>query len=121
MTTTSADEVDAAVDRFDAAFGSQDIDAVMAAMTHDCIFEGTAPPDGSRSVGQDAVREAFASFFASTPDARFETEARFRSGDRVVVQWVFHWGGTESGHVRGVDLFRIRDGLVAEKVSYVKG
>ncbi len=25
------------------------------------------------------------------------------------------------GHVRGVDVFRVRDGKVAEKLSYVKG
>ena len=33
--------------------------------------------------------------------------------------------GTEpdgaAGHVRGVDVLRFRDGLVAEKLSYVKG
>lgn len=43
------------------------------------------------------------------------------SGDRAVVQWRFDWGGDHPGHVRGVDLFRVRDGLVAEKASYVKG
>jgi hypothetical protein len=26
-----------------------------------------------------------------------------------------------AGHVRGVDAFRVRDGKVAEKLSYVKG
>jgi hypothetical protein len=25
------------------------------------------------------------------------------------------------GHVRGVDIFRVRDGKLAEKLSYVKG
>jgi hypothetical protein len=25
------------------------------------------------------------------------------------------------GHVRGIEVFRVRDGKVAEKVSYVKG
>jgi hypothetical protein len=27
----------------------------------------------------------------------------------------------DGGHVRGVDVFAVRDGLVAEKLSYVKG
>jgi len=30
----------------------------------------------------------------------------------------FYWA---SGHVRGVDVFRVRDGRVAEKLCYVKG
>jgi hypothetical protein len=34
------------------------------------------------------------------------------------VRWRFDWG---SGHVRGIDLFKVRDGKVAEKLSYVKG
>jgi hypothetical protein len=35
---------------------------------------------------------------------------------------VFHWENNGvAGHVRGVDLFRMRDGKVAEKLSYVKG
>ena len=38
--------------------------------------------------------------------------------DRVVQTWRYDWG---DGHVRGVDLFVVRDGLVAEKRSYVKG
>jgi len=35
---------------------------------------------------------------------------------------VYSWvkDGTR-GHVRGVDVFRVRAGLVAEKLSYVKG
>ena len=33
-------------------------------------------------------------------------------------RWRYEWDG---GHVRGVDVFRVRDGKVAEKLSYVKG
>ena len=33
-------------------------------------------------------------------------------------EWCYSWNG---GHVRGLDLFRVRDGKVAEKLSYVKG
>jgi hypothetical protein len=46
----------------------------------------------------------------------------FAAGDRCVVRWIYHWirEGRE-GHVRGVDLFTVRNGRVAEKLSYVKG
>ena len=41
-----------------------------------------------------------------------------RGGRPVVVRWRYTWG---DGHVRGVDVFTVRDGLVAEKLAYVKG
>lgn len=113
----------AAIARFNDAFGRQDIDAVMAAMTDDCVFENTVPPpDGERSVGQEAVRAAFTAFFVSSPSASFEAEETFATDDRAVVRWVYRWEGVDgAGHIRGVDLFRVRDGKVAEKLSYVKG
>jgi uncharacterized protein (TIGR03086 family) len=111
----------AAVARFGAAFDRHDVDAVMAAMTEDCVFEATAPPDGVRHAGQAAVRAAWTEFFATAGDATFQTEEQFASGDRMVVRWLYTWAPGLEGHVRGVDIFRVRDGLVAEKVCYVKG
>ena len=109
----------AAVERFNAAFDRHDVDAVMAAMTDDCVFENTSPsPDGERYEGQAAVRAFWDAFFRSSPGARFETEDLFAAGDRCLVRWRYDWG---DGHVRGVDVFRVRDGKVAEKLSYVKG
>jgi ketosteroid isomerase-like protein len=90
----------------------------MAAMTEDCVFESTAPPDGERYEGQDAVRAAWTAFFRDSADAVFEAEEQITSGNHVTVLWRYSWDG---GHVRGVDVFRVRDGLVAEKRSYVKG
>jgi hypothetical protein len=38
------------------------------------------------------------------------------------VRWRYTWMNPDSqGHVRGVDVFRVQDGKVAEKLSYVKG
>jgi ketosteroid isomerase-like protein len=108
----------AAVQRFQTAFDAHDVDAIMAAMTPDCVFEDTTPPDGHRHVGPDAVREAWTALFAGAPDGGFTTEELIEAGDRVVVRWRYAWG---SGHVRGVDVFSVRDGLVAEKLAYVKG
>jgi ketosteroid isomerase-like protein len=114
----------AAVERFNDAFSRQDIEATMAAMTEECIFENTSPPpDGARYRGQEAVRAGFAAFFLASPRAEFQIEELFAAGDRCVVRWLYSWVDQEgrSGHVRGVDLFRVRDGKVAEKLSYVKG
>ena len=59
-----------------------------------------------------------AEFVAGSPNARFETEELFVAGDRAVLRWRYSWG---NGHVRGVDLLRVRDGRVAESLAYVKG
>ena len=53
-----------------------------------------------------------------SPTGAFTTEEVIDAGDRVVTRWRYDFDG---GHVRGVDVFRVRDGLVAEKFSYVKG
>ena len=97
------------------------VDAIMAMMTDDVVFESTAPPDGERHAGADAVRAVWQDLFGGTPGARFTEEDRFVAGDRGVLCWRFDWDGDEPGHVRGVDVLRFRDGKVAEKRSYVKG
>jgi ketosteroid isomerase-like protein len=112
------------VRRFNELFNLHDLDEVMALMTDDCIFENTYPsPDGARYVGQAATRAAFAEFFRASSHARFQTEEIFAAGDRCVVRWVYQWIDEKHnlGHVRGVDLFRVREGKVAEKLAYVKG
>jgi ketosteroid isomerase-like protein len=114
----------AAVRRFLDAFARHDVDGVMAAMSEDCVFENTwPPPDGERQVGRAAVRRFWDRFFRETPSAAFETEETFAAGTRCVVRWLYRWRNPDGspGHVRGVDLFRVRDGKVVEKLSYVKG
>ena len=118
-----SDDARAIVERFNDAFNRHDVDAIMGSMTADCVFENTRPaPDGTRISGQAAVRTFWEEFFRRSPQARFETEDIFATGDRCVVQWTYHWvRDGNAGHVRGVDVFRVRDGKVAEKLSYVKG
>jgi ketosteroid isomerase-like protein len=108
------------VERFNAAFDAHDVDAVMALMSPDCVFEGTAPPDGDRYQGAADVRRAWERLFEASPAAQFSTEEIFGVGDRVVVRWRYEWDGG-AGHVRGVDLFRVTEGLIREKLAYVKG
>lgn len=116
-------ETIAAIERFNEAFNRHDVDAVMAAMTEDCIFENTNPvPDGKRYSGAAEVRAYWERFFTNNPDAKFEAEEIFAAGDRCVVRWIYR--KTKDGqpwHLRGVDIFKVRNGKVAEKFSYVKG
>lgn len=112
-----------AVRKFNEAFNDHDVEGIMETMTDDCVFESTAPaPDGLRLEGKAAVKEYWIAFFDRSPDARFETEEIFADEHRCVVRWIYR--KTKNGapwHLRGIDLFRIRDGKIAEKLSYVKG
>ena len=106
------------VEVFGNAWANHDLDAALVMLTDDCVFDATGPaPDGTRCVGVEAIRPAWASIFDDR-NAYFEEEETFQSGDRVVQRWRYSFNG---GHVRGVDLFRVRDGKIAEKLSYVKG
>ena len=109
----------AAVARFNAAFERRDMEGLRANLTQDTVFENTSPaPDGERFQGIEDVVAFWGRFFRDNPNARFETEDEFAVGDRCLVRWRYYWPG---GHVRGVDVFRVRDGKIAEKLAYVKG
>lgn len=112
----------AAAARLSAAFGRGDVDAIMATLTDDCVFESTTPPDGEKVEGAEAIRAVWTELFAGA-GARFEEEELFVAGDRGVLGWRYSWTGDDGrpGHVRGVDVLRFRDGRVCEKRSYVKG
>jgi ketosteroid isomerase-like protein len=108
----------ALVQRFGDAWNSHDLQAALAMITPDCVFESTSPaPDGTRAVGPDEIAAAWRPIFGDT-SSRFTTEDVFAAGDHVVQRWRYDWTG---GHVRGIDVIAIRDGLVSEKLSYVKG
>ncbi len=106
------------VSAFGATWANHDLDGAIALITDDCVFENTDPaPDGTTYVGREAIRGAWAPIF-DDPTSRFDAEETFEVDDRVVQRWRYSWS---DGHVRGVDVIRVRDGLVAEKFSYVKG
>ena len=114
---TGTGQVDV-VGRFGAAWAEHDLDAALALVTEDCVFDATGPaPDGARNVGPEAIRKAWQPIFDDASSC-FEAEETFGAGDRVVQLWRYTWDG---GHVRGVDVFKLRDGRVAEKLYYVKG
>jgi ketosteroid isomerase-like protein len=113
------DEARQTIERFHDALNRRDLDALDDLITDDCVFDATSPaPDGTRHVGRQAVLEACRAFFAGSPAAHFEMEEMFGAGDRVIVRWLYSWA---DGHVRGVDVLRVRDGRVAETLAYVKG
>jgi ketosteroid isomerase-like protein len=125
-TSVSPEERDSlqAVIRFNEALNAGDVEAMLRWMAEDGVFENTYPaPDGRRYAGKAAVRAFWEEFFRASRQPRLEFEELFACGERCILRWVYHWlepdGAT--GHVRGVDVYRVRDGLIVEKLSYVKG
>jgi ketosteroid isomerase-like protein len=109
---------------FYAHFNARDVDAMMAAMTDDCVLEsGGPPPDGTRDQGQVAVRRYWEDLFRAVPGLMVEIEDMYATGDRCTCQWVLRWvdTGGSAQHLRGIDSWRIRDGRIAEKLTYIKG
>ncbi len=106
------------VEAFGAAWAAHDLESAVSFLADDCVFDATGPaPDGSRHVGPEEIRSAWKVIF-DDPSSGFENEETFEAGHRVVQRWRYSW---DSGHVRGVDLFEVREGKITEKLSYVKG
>lgn len=112
------------LDRFADAWNRHDLDALMAMMTDDCVFEASAGAhvNGQRSEGRDAVRAAFAAVFETFPDAQWRNPRHFVAGSRAVSEWTFtgtHRDGRRV-EVNGCDLFTLRDGRIVVKNSFRK-
>jgi ketosteroid isomerase-like protein len=112
-----------AVDSFNEAFNRHDANALAPLLTEDTLFEDTSPaPDGRRIEGKAAVVEFWRAWFVRNQDARFEAEEVIVSGNRAAVLWVYHkMRNGQPWHLRGVDIFTVRDGRIAAKLAYVKG
>jgi steroid delta-isomerase-like uncharacterized protein len=109
---------------FDHGWNAHDVDTLMTFMADDCVFESASGPDvcGTRHVGRERVRAAFARIFSIFPDVRFDDLRHVVAGDRGVSEWIFR-GTSADGkevEVNGCDLFTFRDGKIALKSSYLK-
>lgn len=121
---SKVEEAVRAVLAFNDAFNRHDVDGMMELMSEDCVFENTSPPpDGAVYAGKAAVTHFWQTFFQQSPHAHIEIEEIFGVGTRCVMRWRYDWvnDAGQAGHVRGVDLYQVRGGLICEKLSYVKG
>ena len=111
------------VSRFNDTINRHDAAAVVALLSDDTVFENTGPaPDGTRIEGKAAVAAFWEKWFVSNPDAKFEAEDVVVAGDRCTVQWIYRkMRDGKPWHLRGIDVFTVRGGKVAAKLSYVKG
>ena len=106
------------------AFDEHDLDGIMSHFADDAVFEGPRGTEawGTRFVGAEAVRDAFAARFSAIPDIRYQQDEHFVDGDRGASEWTLS-GTTTDGQrieVRGCDLWTFRDGEVVKKDSFWK-
>lgn len=109
---------------FNEAFNRHDVPGMLRLMSDDCIFEGTDPaPDGTLYSGKEAVTRYWEEFFRASPQAHIQIEEIFGFGNRCATRWRYNWvdAAGRQGHVRGADIFQVKDGLISAKYSYVKG
>ncbi|HEY5670117.1 MAG TPA: nuclear transport factor 2 family protein [Anaerolineales bacterium] len=109
---------------FNEAFNRHDVAGMMRLMSDTCVFENTHPaPDGTVYTGKEVVTQYWQEFFRQSPHAHIAIEEIFGLGERCIMRWRYSWVDLEGekGHVRGVDIFLVRDGGIKEKLSYVKG
>lgn len=110
------------VTRFENGFNTRDVDALMADMTEDCVFEHVAPAAVSfgRHEGAQAVRAVWESMDEHFPGYTQEIVDIFAAGERACCRFVIRWKGADGGEgiLRGTDVITVRDGKIAEKLTY---
>nr|WP_044200561.1 nuclear transport factor 2 family protein [Oscillochloris trichoides] len=109
---------------FHAAYNRHDLAAIMDLVSADCRLECASPaPDGTCYRGHAAIQQFWQQHFAALPQARLEIEEVSGLGNRSLLRWRLHWLAADGAvhHLRGLDIFQVRHGLICEQLSYLKG
>jgi uncharacterized protein (TIGR02246 family) len=106
------------IERHDAGWNDQDLDAIMACYSPDIVF--TNHNAGESAAGAHAVREHLAGIFASWPDLRFRGRRLQVCDAFAVSEWTATATHADGRRLEwdGVDVFPITDGLIARKDVY---
>jgi ketosteroid isomerase-like protein len=108
------------VTQFNRAFVQYDASLLDDLIAEDCVMESVEPaPDGTRYVGREACLE-FWQRLARSRDGAFVAEDIAAIDDRAIILWRYRFGPALSKSVRGVNVLRVRDGLIVESLGYVK-
>ena len=129
MGEDSAQSLEEAIGRYNEAWNSHDLDAIMSMHAPDMVFENHTA--GESAQGEE-VRAHIGAIFESWPDLRFETRRLYVRDGVVTQEWTAT--GTHSKTMRrgdlaaeptgrkiewrGVDVIPYEDGLIKRKDVY---
>ena len=105
------------IERYNDAWNRQDLDAIHALHHPEIVFDNHTA--GERAEGADAVREHIGRIFENNPTMRFTTRSLQAGQDLAVCEWTLNV--EKDGKLlewEGVDVFPIKDGLIARKDVY---
>ena len=107
------------LERHDAGWNAQDLDAIIATYTDDVVFQNHTAGEGP-VVGVEAVRAHLAGIFERWPDMRFTSRRLYVSDEFCTSEWTARATGRDGQRIEwdGVDVFPLRDGLIARKDVY---
>ena len=80
-------------------------------------------PDGAVYSGVEAIRGYWEEFLHDSPHARITIEETFGLGLRCLALWKYEWEDAdgEKRHIRGIQVFQVKEDLICRISSYVKG
>ncbi len=121
----SRQEIITALQDWNKAWDSHDLDGVTALFDDDILFENWT---GSKVKGKEALRKAWTPWFNNHGGFRFSGEDTFidEENQKVLYRWTLDSPSFEKGFAgkqeqrRGVDLLHFKDGKIIEKLTYSK-
>jgi len=121
----SREEIKKALEEWNLAWDNHDLEGVMKLFHDDILFENWT---GGKAVGKEALRKAWAPWFANHGGFRFIEEDTFidEKEQKVLYRWELKWPSQEKGcerkpeKRRGLDVIHFQDGKIIKKLTYSK-
>jgi ketosteroid isomerase-like protein len=106
------------VDRYRAGWFGHDVDAIMATVSEDVVFDNVTA--GERVEGAEAFRAHVADIHERWPDLAFEEHALYVASDTAVVEWTARGTSPDGGKVEwdGLDVINCRGGSIVRNAVY---
>ncbi len=106
--------------RFNAAFINHDGSGLADLVHEECVMVTVEPaPEGAKYAGREAC-VAFWQALAEDHGSQFTPQDVIVAGDRATILWDFRYGSGPADRVSGVNVMRVRDGLIVEALGYSK-
>ena len=121
----SRQEIEDALREWNLAWDKHDLEGVMQLFHDEIVFENWT---GGKACGKEALRKAWAPWFANHGGFRFIEEETFmdEKEQKALYRWLLEWPSFEKGYEgkpekrRGIDVLHFKDGKIIKKLTYSK-